>query len=56
MSRGCRTTAVFFSQLYGMVTISPRLAEQGFCVAKYVPYGEVRTMMPPLREQGKLLE
>jgi len=28
--------------------ITYNLAEQGYNVAKYVPYGEVRTMMPYL--------
>lgn len=41
--------AVFFSQLYGMSdNLTHVLAEQGYNVAKYVPYGEVRTMMPYL--------
>jgi len=40
---------IYFSQLYGMSDhITYNLAEQGYNVAKYVPYGEVRTMMPYL--------
>lgn len=41
--------AIYFSQLYGMSDhITYNLAEQGYNVAKYVPYGEVKTMMPYL--------
>jgi proline dehydrogenase len=41
--------AIFFSQLYGMSdNLTHVLAEQGYNVAKYVPYGKVRTMMPYL--------
>ena len=40
---------IYFSQLYGMSDhITYNLSEQGFNVAKYVPYGAVRTMMPYL--------
>jgi len=40
---------IYFSQLYGMSDhITYNLAEQGYNVAKYVPYGEVKTMMPYL--------
>ncbi len=40
---------IYFSQLYGMSDhITYNLAAQGFNVAKYVPYGEVKTMMPYL--------
>lgn len=40
---------IFFSQLYGMSDhITYNLAEQGYNVVKYVPYGEVKTMMPYL--------
>lgn len=40
---------IYFSQLYGMSDhITYNLSEQGYNVAKYVPYGAVRTMMPYL--------
>ncbi len=40
---------VYFSQLYGMSdNITFTLADEGYNVAKYVPYGEVKTMMPYL--------
>lgn len=40
---------IYFSQLYGMSDhITYNLAEQGYNVAKYVPYGEVKTMLPYL--------
>lgn len=40
---------IYFSQLYGMSDhITFNLAEEGYNVVKYVPYGEVRTMMPYL--------
>jgi len=40
---------IFFSQLYGMSdNISFNLAAHGFNVAKYVPYGPVRNVMPYL--------
>lgn len=40
---------IYFSQLYGMSDhITFNLAEQGYNVVKYVPYGEVKTMMPYL--------
>ena len=40
---------IFFSQLYGMSDhLTYNLAEMGYNVAKYVPYGEVKTMMPYL--------
>ncbi|MEA5128386.1 MAG: proline dehydrogenase family protein [Proteiniphilum sp.] len=40
---------IYFSQLYGMSDhITYNLAESGYNVAKYVPYGAVRTMMPYL--------
>lgn len=40
---------IYFSQLYGMSDhITFNLAEKGFNVVKYVPYGEVKTMMPYL--------
>ncbi|MDR1517024.1 MAG: proline dehydrogenase family protein, partial [Dysgonamonadaceae bacterium] len=40
---------IFFAQLYGMSDhITYNLAERGYNVVKYVPYGEVRTMRPYL--------
>ena len=40
---------IYFSQLYGMSDhITFNLAEKGYNVVKYVPYGEVETMMPYL--------
>lgn len=40
---------IYFSQLYGMSDhITYNLSEQGYNVAKYIPYGEVKTMMPYL--------
>lgn len=40
---------IYFSQLYGMSDhITYNLAELGYNVAKYVPYGAVKTMMPYL--------
>lgn len=40
---------IYFSQLYGMSDhLTYNLAEMGYNVAKYVPYGEVKTMMPYL--------
>lgn len=41
--------SIYFSQLYGMSDhITYNLAERGYNVVKYVPYGEVKTMMPYL--------
>lgn len=41
--------SIYFAQLYGMSDpITYHLADRGYNVAKYVPYGEVRTMMPYL--------
>lgn len=40
---------IYFSQLYGMSdNLTYNLAELGYNVVKYVPYGEVKTMMPYL--------
>lgn len=40
---------IYFSQLYGMSDhITYSLAEEGYNVAKYVPYGALKTMMPYL--------
>lgn len=40
---------IYFSQLYGMSDhITYNLANSGYNVAKYVPYGAVKTMMPYL--------
>ncbi len=45
---------IYFSQLYGMSDhITYNLAEHGYNVAKYVPYGEVKTMMPYLFRRAK---
>ncbi len=45
---------IFFSQLYGMSDhLTYNLAEMGYNVAKYVPYGEVRTVMPYLLRRAE---
>lgn len=45
---------VYFSQLYGMSdNITFNLAEKGYNVVKYVPYGEVKTMMPYLLRRAE---
>ena len=42
-------SGISFSQLYGMSdNITFNLAEMGYNVVKYIPYGEVKTMMPYL--------
>lgn len=41
--------SIYFAQLYGMSDhITNNLSEKGYNVAKYVPYGAVKTMMPYL--------
>ena len=46
--------SIFFSQLYGMSDhITYNLAEQGYNVAKYIPYEEVKTIMPYLFRRTK---
>jgi proline dehydrogenase len=41
--------SIYFAQLYGMSDhITYNIAEKGYNVAKYVPYGAVKTMMPYL--------
>lgn len=41
--------SIYFAQLYGMSDhITNNLAEKGYNVVKYMPYGEVKTMMPYL--------
>lgn len=41
--------SVYFAQLYGMSDhITFNLAEKGYNVVKYVPYGAIKTMMPYL--------
>ncbi len=45
---------IWFSQLYGMSdNISYNLAKEGYNVAKYVPYGPVRSVMPYLFRRAK---
>lgn len=40
---------IYFSQLYGMSDhITYNLANKGYNIAKYVPYGKVKTMIPYL--------
>jgi proline dehydrogenase len=40
---------IWFSQLYGMGdNISYNLADEGYNVAKYIPYGPVKYVMPYL--------
>jgi len=45
---------IWFSQLYGMSDhISFNLADQGYNVAKYVPYGPVRNILPYLLRRAE---
>jgi proline dehydrogenase len=47
-------TRIWFSQLYGMSDhISFNLAKEGFNVAKYVPYGPVRNILPYLMRRAE---
>lgn len=45
---------IYFSQLYGMSDhITYNLAELGYNVVKYIPYGEVKVMMPYLLRRAQ---
>lgn len=45
---------IYFSQLYGMSDhITYNLAENGYNVVKYLPYGEIKTMMPYLFRRAR---
>ena len=52
LDRNC--PGIYFSQLYGMSDhITYNLAENGYNVVKYLPYGEITTMMPYLFRRAR---
>lgn len=45
---------IYFTQLYGMGDhISYHLAQHGFCVSKYLPYGKVKEVIPYLIRRSR---